>query len=237
MKAVGSLLFVFLGARPWSLRIRHTVDAPTRCPSPTSSPWIRRYPHVGFSVAISSISRRVPAAVSGLPSLRRGRVQWRATRRRCHRNKVSGVTIHPARARRASACATAPSRARSSSVMAGRSTWRRSTASWWRSTMISRSFERPERTTSAMRPITRRYKVRCITPRSAHVHPGQPPRPSFGHPHLLASQVQMSPPSAAVPFANTHSSCGVEHDQGHRLTSPRYRPQIARNTGIGCCHY
>src|SRR5712664_1016727 len=37
-------------------RTRRTVEAPTRMPRPSSSPWIRLYPQPGFSLAISSIS-------------------------------------------------------------------------------------------------------------------------------------------------------------------------------------
>ena len=81
-------------------------------------------------------------------------------RRRCQRNSVSGVTSHPARLGRGSAAAIAPSKVRSASVSSGRSIWRRSTASWWRNTMISRSFERPERTASRASDARNRYKIR-----------------------------------------------------------------------------
>ena len=82
-------------------------------------------------------------------------------RRRCQRNSVSAVTSHPARLGRASAAAIAPSKLRSASVSSGRSTCRRSTASWWRNTMISRSFERPDRTVSRASDARNRYKIRC----------------------------------------------------------------------------
>ena len=81
-------------------------------------------------------------------------------RRRCQRNSVSEVTSHPARLGRESAAAIAPSKLRSASVSSGRSTWRRSTASWWRNTMISRSFERPDRTVSRASDANNRYKIR-----------------------------------------------------------------------------
>ena len=84
-------------------------------------------------------------------------------RRRCQRNSVSGVTSHPARLGRASAAAIAPSKLRSASLSSGRSIWRRSTASWWRNTMISRSFERPERTASRASDANNRYKIRYTT--------------------------------------------------------------------------
>ena len=113
------------------LRICHTVDAARRWPSPASSPWMRRYPQVGFSAARRSASRRSSAEVDGRPCGRSGWVQCRAMRRRCQRNSVSGVTSHPARLGRANAAAIAASKLRSASVNSGRSTCRRSTASWW----------------------------------------------------------------------------------------------------------
>ena len=83
------------GSILWVLRILHMVGAPTRWSRPTSSPWMRRYPHVGLLVAISITSRRKDAAVEGRPGGRCGWVQWLATRRRCHRRRVSGVTSQP----------------------------------------------------------------------------------------------------------------------------------------------
>ena len=148
------------GSVPALLRICQTVDAARRWPSPLSSPWMRRYPQVGFSAARRSASRRSSAAVGGRPGGRCGWVQCPAMRRRCQRNSVSGVTSHPARLGRASAAAIAASKLRSASVSSGRSTCRRSTASWWRNTMISRSFERLERTVSRASDARNRYKIR-----------------------------------------------------------------------------
>jgi hypothetical protein len=68
-------------------------------------------------------------AVAGRPGRRVGWVQWRAMRRRCHRSKVSGVTIQPDRRCRGSAAAMASSRVRSPSLIEGRSIWRRRTLS------------------------------------------------------------------------------------------------------------
>ena len=45
-------------------------------------------------------------------------------------------------------------------MRSGRSTCRRSTASWWRNTMISRFFERPDRTVSRASDARNRYKIR-----------------------------------------------------------------------------
>ena len=106
------------------------------------------------------MSRRISAEVDGRPGGRCGWVQCPTMRRRCQRNIVSGVTSHPARLGRASAAAIAPSKLRSVSVSSGRSIWRRSTASWWRNTMISRSFERPDRTVSRASDARNRYKIR-----------------------------------------------------------------------------
>jgi hypothetical protein len=55
-----------------------------------------------------------------------------------------------------SAAAIAPSRVWSSSLTTGWLVWRRKTVSWWRSTMISRSLERPERTARRARMAMRR---------------------------------------------------------------------------------
>ena len=56
-----------------------------------------------------------------------------------------------------------PSKLRSASVISGRSTCRRSTPSWWPKTMISRSFERPDRTVSRASDARNRYKIRYTT--------------------------------------------------------------------------
>ena len=76
---------------------------------------------------------------------------------RCQQPSIPHLREGPGRA---SAAAIAPSKLRSASVSSGRSIWRRSTASWWRNTMISRSFERPERTVSQASDARNRYKIR-----------------------------------------------------------------------------
>ena len=43
------------------------VDAPTRWPSLSNSPWIRWYPQHGFSVASCSISVAISALTGGRP--------------------------------------------------------------------------------------------------------------------------------------------------------------------------
>ena len=52
-------------------RISHTVDGATARPSFVSSPWIRWYPHSGFSLASRTTRRAILAAVGGSPGLRR----------------------------------------------------------------------------------------------------------------------------------------------------------------------
>jgi hypothetical protein len=48
-------------------RIRRIVDAPTRWPSLSSSPWIRWYPQPVLSVASRSISAVISALTGGRP--------------------------------------------------------------------------------------------------------------------------------------------------------------------------
>src|ERR671934_1714062 len=60
------------GSIPSSLRIVQTVLAASLMPSPTSSPWIRRYPQPGFSRASRTTSSRTPAGVRGRPRRRDG---------------------------------------------------------------------------------------------------------------------------------------------------------------------
>ena len=60
------------GSRPAFLRMVQTVDAAIRWPSPTSSPWRRRYPHRGFSRAIRNTSARTVGDVVGRPGCRCG---------------------------------------------------------------------------------------------------------------------------------------------------------------------
>jgi hypothetical protein len=50
-----------------ALRTRRIVDAPTRWPGLSSSPWIRWYPQPRFSVASRSISAAISALTGGRP--------------------------------------------------------------------------------------------------------------------------------------------------------------------------
>lgn len=64
-------------------------------PRPTSSPWIRRYPHDSFSRAIRSTIARTLRCFAGRPGLpwRDDRAQRQRTRSRCQRKIMAGVTI------------------------------------------------------------------------------------------------------------------------------------------------
>ncbi len=53
------------GSMPAACRISHTVDGTTARPSLVSSPWIRRYPHSGFSFARRMTRRAMLRAVGG----------------------------------------------------------------------------------------------------------------------------------------------------------------------------
>ena len=59
------------GSIPASCRICPTVEAAIGWPSLTSSPWTRRCPQAGLSVAMRITSLRVAAAVGGRPGRRR----------------------------------------------------------------------------------------------------------------------------------------------------------------------
>ena len=150
-------------------------------------------------------------------------------RRRCQRNSVSGVTSHPARLGRASAAAIAPSKLRSASVSAGRSICRRSTASWWRNTMISRSFERPERTASRASDARNRYKIRYTRiqhrPASRHVNDhgrvfGTHSRQSHQRTHRSSQQP-----------GQTRQTRRLRVHQLHQLQNPG--PALRRQTQLG----
>src|SRR6266542_3524076 len=112
-KNTGQLCSSRLGAGsiPAPFRIDQTVLAASLIPSPTSSPWMRRYPQPGFSRANCSTSSRSSAAVGGRPG-RRGYVQRRATSSRCPRRSVAGVTnsdrFHAPRENTAERCQQRP---------------------------------------------------------------------------------------------------------------------------------
>src|SRR5918997_1548027 len=69
------------GATPPRRRTRRIVDAPTRWPSLSNSPWMRWYPQRGFSRAMRSINEATVSSRGGRPR-RCGYVHFLAIRRR-----------------------------------------------------------------------------------------------------------------------------------------------------------
>ncbi len=69
------------------------VDGATVTPSLVSSPWIRRYPHSGFSVARRTTRRAMPGIVGGRPGLRRLLVSYFfAASLRCQASSVGAMS-------------------------------------------------------------------------------------------------------------------------------------------------
>ena len=133
------------------LRTRRIVEALTRWPSLSSSPWIRWYPQLRFSVA----SRPMSAAVSGLTGgrpVRCGQVHFRATRRRCQRRMVPGVSSRCAYSVLGRWRISAASTARSAQSTGGLGLVRRSTATSCRSTSSSAFLDVCERPSRASQP-------------------------------------------------------------------------------------
>jgi hypothetical protein len=150
------------GSTPLRRRTAQTVLGATTRPSPASSPWIRRYPQLGFSVAKRRISWRNSLAIGGRPVLVRLRyVQRRRTSCWCQHKSVLGRKRNERHSRRGRTRLSAASRARSAGSSLGRAISRLSTCSWWRSTRISISFDRSERshsTSSSSRHRNAQYR-------------------------------------------------------------------------------
>ena len=69
------------------------MDGATVTPSFVTSPWIRRYPHSGFSFASRTMMRAMLGTVGGRPGLRRLLVSYLpAASLRCKASSVAGVT-------------------------------------------------------------------------------------------------------------------------------------------------
>ena len=118
--------------RPHSGR-RHPKAQPDQLPlDPTRA-------HPGFSLARQTTSRAMAAAVGGRPGPRRRRSTPWATRRRCQRSSDSAWTRNAAQLWRGSTRLRVARMARSASSKCAWPTWRRKTATWWRSTSISTS--------------------------------------------------------------------------------------------------
>jgi hypothetical protein len=103
------------GSMPAVRRISQTVDGATAMPSFMSSPWIRRCPHSGFSLARRTARWATPGTVGGRPGLRRLLVSYfSAASLRCQASSVSGVTGKtPAQRLRGTSRASAANQARS----------------------------------------------------------------------------------------------------------------------------
>ena len=56
------------GGMRWRLRIRRIVEAPTRWPSLSSSPWSLMYPQRGFSRAIRTTKAARTSSIGGRPA-------------------------------------------------------------------------------------------------------------------------------------------------------------------------
>jgi hypothetical protein len=83
------------------------------------------------------------------------RVQCQRTSRLCQRSRVPGLTSRAARCGPGSSRAKAASTARSAQSSLGLGCCRRSTASSWRSTSSSASFDAGERASNANHPVRR----------------------------------------------------------------------------------
>jgi len=115
---------------PARRRIVRIVVAPTRCPSPWSSPLIRITPHLGFALAICTIRRTSAGSSGGRPALRYRNVHLRLTSSRCQRRIVAGDTMNPLQRSRSSRSANAAITIRSRRRRRGRGFDRFKTASW-----------------------------------------------------------------------------------------------------------
>jgi hypothetical protein len=139
---------------PARLSTNHTVLGAMAYPSRVSSPWMRRYPQVGFSAASRRINRRSSGGVAGRRGGRWGLVQCRLSSCRCQRSNVSGVTNRWRRRCLGSSRVSAESTARSGQAGRGRVTCRRSTATSCRSMRISACLDACPRASSASQLVS-----------------------------------------------------------------------------------
>jgi hypothetical protein len=147
------------GSMPAACRISQTVDGATAIPSFTSSPWIRRWPHSGFSRARRSTSRLILGVVGGRPGLRRLLVSYfLAVSPRCQAMSVEGVTGNTSTQRRRETIrASAANQARSAWSYRTRPACRRSTAFLCRSTSAAVAWW--PRTSTTIRPSIRQVST------------------------------------------------------------------------------
>ena len=169
---------------PAACSISHTVDGATARPSFVSSPWIRRYPHSGFSFASRMTRRAMPGTVGGRPALRRLLVSYLAAASlRCQASSVAGVRRKISAQRlRGMSRASAANHTLSAGSYRTRPRWRRSTAFSCRSTRSSAAFARSPRNTRTATPSTQhvsRYTILSST-RQANHHRVEPAGYSAG---------------------------------------------------------
>ena len=78
---------------PAARRISQMVEGATVTPSFVTSPWIRWYPHRGFSFARRTTRRAMLGTAGGRPGLRRLLVSYLlAASLRCQASSVAGAT-------------------------------------------------------------------------------------------------------------------------------------------------
>jgi len=183
-------------------RKRHSTDPRRPNPQATdhvrvSAPYARRYPQVGFSLAIRSTRWRISSTTPGRPR-RCGQVQRRRTKSRCHRSSVAGCTNRPCHTQRGSSRESPASTARSAQSNRGRATRRRSTATSCRNTSRSASLVAERRASSTSHPsslqkiryISRRVIYRSSRPGDCPGElPAQHPRPTFWHPQVYRAAI------------------------------------------------
>ena len=146
------------GSMPAACRISHTVDGATERPSFVTSPWMRRYPHSGFSFASRTTRRAMPGTVGGRPGLRLLLMSYllaaspAVSGQECRWRDGEDFGPAPRGMRRASAA----NHTRSAGSYRIRPAWRRSTAFSCRSTSSSASFDWSPRNARAVKPSIRR---------------------------------------------------------------------------------
>ena len=145
------------GSTPAARRISQTVDGATAMPSFANSPWIRRWPHSGFSRARRGTSRLILGVAGGRPGLRRPLVSYFfAASLRCQAMSVAGVAGNISAQRRRDTIRASPAnQARSAGSYRTRPACRRSTAFSCRSTSTSAAIARLPRNSTATRPSVR----------------------------------------------------------------------------------
>ncbi len=129
--------------------------------------------HRGFSRARRSTSARISSEIAGRPGRRPAYVHRFRTSWRCQPSNVSGRMKNDGRLALLSSWLAAARNTRSLSFSRGRATWRRRTASSWRSTTISSSLYSRERNRSAATASTRRNSryTATIRPSSSLLDP------------------------------------------------------------------